>query len=75
MRFIGCFCRMKVLAPPPLTGGGWGVGEIVTAAFHGNFPLTPTLSRKGRGRRAECGVFLSQFFPGIIVDGIGRACY
>jgi len=36
-------------APPPLTGGGWGVGEGAPCRYHGNFPPTLTLPRQGGG--------------------------
>ncbi len=38
------------IAPPPLTGGGWGEGEVATGQFHGQFPPTLTLPRQGGGK-------------------------
>ena len=35
--------------PPPLTGGGRGVGEAANGVGNGAFPPTPTLPRKGGG--------------------------
>ena len=37
------------LNPPPLTGGGQGVGEVATCRFHIYFPLFLTLPRQGGG--------------------------
>jgi len=34
--------------PPPLTGGGWGVGDFAMKNFHGSSPPTLTLA-KGEG--------------------------
>lgn len=43
------------IAPPPLTGGGWGVGEAAVASNHEecNLPPTLTLPRKGGGDSFE----------------------
>jgi len=35
--------------PPPLTGGGWGVGDNATCDYRGTFPPTLTLPRQGGG--------------------------
>jgi len=46
-------------APPPLTGGGWGVGEDATCGYDGTFPPTLTLPRQGGGN---------------ILDFVGASC-
>ena len=35
------------LTPPPLTGGGWGVGEAATCRFHGKLPPHPNPPPQG----------------------------
>jgi hypothetical protein len=35
--------------PPPLTGGGWGVGETATSRFHVNLLPYPNPPRQGGG--------------------------
>jgi hypothetical protein len=42
-----------IMIPPPLTGGGQGVGEAGTLLFHGTFPPTLALSRRGGGKVLE----------------------
>ena len=42
---INLACRV----PPPLAGGGQGVGEGATSCYFGNFTHPPTPSRQGRG--------------------------
>src|ERR1700688_1362972 len=44
MRLLQNFCK---LTPPPLTGGGWGVGEAATCRFHGKLPPHPTPPPQG----------------------------
>ncbi len=33
-------------SPPPLTGGGWGVGEVANSIKNGTFPLSLSLPRR-----------------------------
>ena len=40
-------------APPPLTGGGWGVGEAPTSGAYGNLPPTLTLPRQAGGNNTR----------------------
>ena len=60
MSALHCHCpaRLWNLAPPPLTGGGWGVGAAAGSSKDGTFPPTLPLPRKGGG-----DFFASELIP------------
>ena len=50
MSALHCHCPASLhVTPPPLTGGGWGVGAATNGSKGGTFPPTLTLPRQGGG--------------------------
>ena len=59
MSALHCHCPASLhVTPPPLTGGGWGVGAATNGSKYGTSPPTLTLPRKGGG-----DFFASELIP------------